>query len=349
MSVDAELSDFIRRMPKVELHVHLEGAIRAPTLLQLAKRRSVELPAGDVAGIERWLEFRDFDHFLEVYLTISRCLRDPEDFQLITAAFLEEQARQNIRHTEAHFTISTHIANGVNAGEVAEALAETVLDGERNLGVRLRWIPDIVRNVDPSRADQTLEWALSHRDHFVAAIGLSGKESHAAAPFREHFEVAKAEGLHRAVHAGEQSGPATVWEALELCGAERIGHGIRAVDDPDLVDELRRRRIPLEVNPTSNVCLGLVASLAEHPIRVIREEGLSFSINSDDPALFHTSLTRELELVAGELALNRREVASLSTAALDQAFLTPGERDTLAGEFAAWFEKDGLSPDSPSG
>lgn len=336
-------------MPKVELHVHLEGAIRAPTLLQLATRRSVELPAHDVPGIERWLEFRDFDHFLEVYLTISSCLRDPEDFQLITRAFLEEQARQNVRYTEAHFTISTHIANGANADEVAEAVAETVRDGEKNLGVRLRWIPDIVRNVDPSRADQTLEWALNHRDRFVVALGLAGKESSPTDPFREHFRAAKAEGLHRAVHAGEQCGPAVVWDALELCDAERIGHGIRAVDDPELTAELRRRRIPLEVSPTSNVRLQLVPSYSGHPLREIRRQGLSFSVNSDDPALFHTSLTEELELAAGLLELERDEIARLSMSALEQAFLEPEETAALSAEFAAWFEQSGVSLDSGSG
>lgn len=328
-------------MPKVELHVHLEGSIRAPILLRLADRRGVDLPANDVEGIDRWLEFRDFDHFLDIYLTISRCLRDPEDFQLVTEAFLEAQAEQNVRYTEAHFTISTHVANGANGDEVAEALAETVEAGERNLGVRLRWIPDIVRNVDVGRADKTLEWALENRHRYVVALGLSGKESYPTEPFREHFEVAAGEGLHRSVHAGEQSGAGTVWDALELCDAERIGHGIRSVEDPRLLEELVERRIPLEVNPTSNLRLGLVASLEEHPIREIQERGLMWSLNSDDPGLFQTSLTREFELVAELLELSRSNLADLSKAALDHAFMAADERATLAGEFQTWFEDNG--------
>ncbi len=335
-------------MPKAELHVHLEGSIRASTLLELAARRNVELPARDVAGIERWLKFRDFDHFLEIYLTISRCLRDPEDFQLATAAFLEERAKQNILYTEAHFTISTHVTNGANGDEIAEALAETVAAGEKNLGVRLRWIPDIVRNVDFDRADQTLEWALDHRDKYVVGLGLSGKENHPAQPFREHFAVAARAGLHRTVHAGEQSGAKAVWDALEHCGAERIGHGFRAIEDPQLLDVLRERNIPLEVSPTSNVRLGLVPTLEQHPIRRLHTAGIPWSLNSDDPALFHTSLTDEFEAVGDLLRLDLRELAGLSMTALDHAFLEDSERASLQRVFRAWFADQGADPLDPS-
>jgi adenosine deaminase len=329
-------------MPKAELHVHLEGAIRAPTLLELAARRGLELPAGDVHGIEQWLDFRDFDHFLDVYLTISRCLRDPEDFQLAALAFLEEQARQNILYTEAHFTISTHLANGANGQEVAEALAETVDAAEKNLGVILRWIPDIVRNADFGRADQTLEWALDNRDKHVVALGLSGKESHPAQPFSEHFAVAARERLHRTVHAGEQTDSESVWDALEHCGAERIGHGIRAVADPKLIELLRERNIPLEVSPTSNVRLGLVPNLEEHPVRDLHSAGVAWSLNSDDPALFHTSLTAELESVGELMDLDPPDLAGLSMAAVEHAFLKEDERATLESRFRAWFADAGV-------
>ncbi|MCP4203722.1 MAG: adenosine deaminase [bacterium] len=332
-------------MPKAELHVHLEGSIRAPTILQLASRRNVELPARDEDGIERWLDYRDFDHFIEVYLTISRCLRDPEDFQLATEAFLEQRARESILYTEAHFTISTHVANGANGEEVADALAETVSAGERDLGVRLRWIPDIVRNVDYGRADQTLEWALDHRDKYVVALGLSGKEDHPAQPFREHFGVAAREGLHRTVHAGEQTGPDAVWDALEHCGAERIGHGIRSVEDPRLLELLRERDVPLEVSPTSNLRLGLIPSLEEHPLRELHAAGVPWSLNSDDPALFRVSLTEEIESVADLLDLDLGQMAGVSMAALEQAFLDDADRIALKDRFRAWFAQAGVDPE----
>ncbi len=335
-------SEFVRQMPKAELHVHFEGSIGAPTILELAARRKIDLPARDEQGIERWLDFRDFDHFLEIYLTISRCLRDPEDFQLAAEAFLQERARENILYTEAHFTISTHVANGANADEVADALAETVTAGEKNLGVRLRWIPDIVRNVNYGRADQTLEWALDHRDRYVVALGLSGKESHPAQPFREHFAVAAREGLHRTVHAGEQTGPDAVWDALEHCGAERIGHGIRSVEDPHLMELLRERSIPLEISPTSNVRLGLVASLEDHPVRELRAAGVPWTLNSDDPALFRVSLTEELEATGALLDLDLHELAGLSMTALEHAFLEDADRASLQDLFGAWFAEAGV-------
>lgn len=337
-----ERSDFIRRMPKAELHVHLEGAIGPRTLLDLARRRRVDLPASDVEGIERWFAFRDFDQFLEIYLTVSRCLRDPEDFQLAARSFLEDRARQNILYTEAHFTISTHVANGANPGEVADALAETVSAGEREHGVVLRWIPDIVRNVDYERADQTLEWALEHRDKHVVALGLAGKEESSAQPFREHFALASEAGLRRTVHAGEQCGPEAIWEALEACGAERIGHGFRSIEDPRLVEVLVDRQLPLEVCPTSNVALGLVPALEDHPLGRLRDAGVRWSLGSDDPALFGTTLTEEIDRTARILDLDRTELARLSLAALRQAFVDGREQERLLRAFREWFTEQGV-------
>ena len=331
-------------MPKAELHVHLEGSIRPSTLLRLAARRGIDLPADSEEGLQEWFKFRDFDEFLEVYLTISRCLRDPEDFQLAARAFLEERARENILYTEAHLTISTHMANGAPADEVADALADTVRDGERDLGVTLRWIPDIVRNVDYGRADQTLEWALENRERYVVALGLSGKESYPSQPFAEHFEVAAAEGLHRTVHAGEQTGAAAIWDALELCGAQRIGHGIRAVEDPSLLAALAERCVPLEVSPTSNVALGMVPFWEEHPLPELAAAGVLWSVNSDDPALFDVNLADEYLRVAELMELDASGLAGLSTTALGQAFVTGEERATLEKRFSDWFEDAGVEP-----
>ncbi|HEV3457940.1 MAG TPA: adenosine deaminase, partial [Thermoanaerobaculia bacterium] len=179
------LDRFLLRMPKVELHVHLEGAMRPSVLIELARRNGVELPAADEAGLKRWFRFRDFEHFVDVYLTCSRSLRDPEDFKLLASDFLAEQALQNVIYSEVHFTISTHLANGVNGAEVLDALAEAIASGERRFGVMMRLIPDVVRNVGPAAADQTLEWALQGRDRGVVALGLSGNEARFSnEPFR---------------------------------------------------------------------------------------------------------------------------------------------------------------------
>jgi adenosine deaminase len=333
MTEEVLLQRFINRIPKAELHVHLEGAIQPRTLLKLARRRGVSLPADDEAGLKRFFRFRDFDHFLEVYLLCSACLRDPEDFQLMVDDFLSEQERQNVVYTEAYLTISTHIANGVNQGEVADALRETISLAEKQRGVRLRLIPDIVRNVPCERADQTLEWALEHRGDLVVALGIAGKESWPCEPFRSHFEEAEKSGLARVAHAGEQTDAADVWRALEVCRPQRIGHGIRAAGDPRLLAELAARRVPLEVSLTSNVCLGNAESHETHPLPTLRRESVAFSINSDDPAFFDTDLNREYRLAAELLDLTAQEVSDLSMTALAQSFLPPEMKGELEGDF----------------
>jgi aminodeoxyfutalosine deaminase len=328
------LDRFLLRMPKVELHVHLEGAMRPSVLIELARRNGVELPAGDEAGVKRWFRFRDFEHFVDVYLTCSRSLRAPEDFKLLAGDFLAEQAMQNVIYSEVHFTISTHLANGANGGEVLDALAEAIADGERRFGVMMRLIPDVVRNVGPAVADQTLDWALAGRGRGVVALGLSGSEARFPnEPFRRHFEAARQAGLHRVAHAGEHAGPDSIRSALEVCGAERIGHGIRAVEDPALLAELRERRIPLEVCPSSNVCLGLVPDLAHHPFDQLYRGGLQLSVGSDDPAFFQTNLTREYLRLGQAFGYDADQLAGLALAGLRHSFLPEPERATLEARF----------------
>jgi adenosine deaminase len=318
----------------VELHVHLEGSMRPHVLLELARRNGVELPAGDEEGLRKWFRFRDFEHFVQVYLTCSRALRTPEDFQLLALDFLEMQSAQSVLYTEAHFTISTHLANGGNGPEILAALEEAMEGGERRYGSRLRLIPDIVRNVGVEAADRTLEWALAGRNRGVVALGLSGSEARFANdPYRPHFEAAAREGLHRVAHAGEHAGPEAIRSALEVCDAERIGHGVRAVEDPSLVAELCGRRIPLEVCPSSNVCLGVFPDLASHSFDRLYRAGVPVSVNSDDPAFFDTDLSREYLRLHEAFGYTPGELAGLSLAGLRQSFLPDGEKAVLEADF----------------
>ncbi len=341
MTLDPALGAFIQQMPKVELHVHLEGAIRPHTLLQLAKRHRVSLPADTVEGLREWFRFRDFEHFVEIYLACSQSLLEPEDFQLVAREFLAEQAAQNIRYSEVHFTIATHLRNGANGAEVAAALSETLEEGETRWDVKARWIPDIVRDVSREWADRTLEWALDGRGQGVVALGLSGFEASPDEPFREHFRVAGEAGLHRVAHAGEHEGPDSIRSALEVCAPERIGHGIRAVDDAELLRELAERRIPLEICPTSNVKLGAVAELKSHPIETIRRAGVPVTVNSDDPPLFETTLTQEFQELSATFGYRAEDAAALSWAALQQAFLSEEERGQLETDFRRQFRELG--------
>jgi aminodeoxyfutalosine deaminase len=336
------LERFLLRMPKVELHVHLEGAMRPAVLLELARRNQIELPARDEAGLKRWFRFRDFEHFVQVYLACSRALRHPEDFQLLALDFLAEQAYQNVLYTEVHFTIGTHLMNGADGAEVLAALEEAAREGYKRYGVLLRFIPDIVRNV-PKMADATLEWALAGRGRGVVALGLSGIEAkYPNEPFREHFAAARSAGLHCVAHAGEHAGPESVRSVLDICGAERIGHGVRSIDDPALVERLRTSGIPLEVCPTSNICLGVAPDMASHSFDRLYRAGLSLTVNSDDPSFFNTNLTREYLRLHQAFGYTQAELAGFSLNALRHAFLPETEKADLEERFRRELEALGL-------
>jgi len=325
---------FLLRMPKVELHVHLEGTFRPATLLHLAKKNGVTLPADDEAGIRRWFRFPDFQQFIEIYITCSRCLVDPEDFKLLALDFLAEQAVQNVLWSEVHFTISTHLANGRNGEEVHAALVEAMDEGRKRWGVGMALIPDVVRNYDVPRADATLRWAVDHKDRGVVAMGIGGMEKGLSnLPFTSHFAEARASGLHTVAHAGEHGGPESIRSALDHCCAERIDHGIRAIDDPSLVAHLAERGTPLDVCPSSNVALYAVPSLEEHPLPRLREAGVALTLNSDDPPFFGTSLTREYLLLHRTWGIPLQELAALSHGALRHAFVPEAQRPELERRF----------------
>lgn len=337
------LEEFVRRMPKVELHVHLEGSMRPSTLLALAAKHGVDLPATDVEGLRRWFRFQDFEHFVDIYLTCSQVLVEPEDFERLALDFLEKQADQNIVYSEAHFTISTHVAEGRDPDGILEALLSAQAQGRERWGVELQLIPDIVRNVPVDRADVTLEWALEGRRRgLVAALGLSGLEAtHPNEPFVPHFTAAEREGLHRVAHAGEHAGPQAIRDALELARAERIGHGVRAVEDPSLVEELARRRIPLEVCPTSNLCLGVFDRMDDHSFDHLYRAGVPVSVNSDDPPFFNTTLSDEYLALADAFGYDAETLAGLSLAGLCHGFLSAEETAEREAEFRRRFDELG--------
>ena len=238
----AALDRFIERMPKAELHLHLEGSIRPATLLRLASRHRVDLPATTVEGVREWFRFADFAEFVEIYLTCSACLRDPEDFQLAADELMAELERQNVVYCEAHLTVGTHAGNGVNLGELADAMAEVIDEGRRRRGVTLRLITDIVRNVAAAgRPDPRVgAGRAGARPWWRSGCPVSSRSP--TTPFREHFAEAERQGLHRVAHAGENTDAANIRAALAECRPERIGHGIRAVEDPALMEELRGGR-----------------------------------------------------------------------------------------------------------
>lgn len=330
------LPEDLLKLPKAELHVHLEGAIQPETLLELARRNDVKLPADNIADLRHWFEFRDFHHFVEVYIGITRCLRTRADYELITVEYAREARRQNIRHAEITFTPGTHRMLGVPEDDFLSGLESGRRRAREEFGVSILWIFDIVRNAEHWRdaADYTLRVALEAQSLGVVALGLGGMElGHPPAPFAPWFERALSEGLHSIPHAGEGLGPESVRDAIDLLGAERIGHGVRAVEDLSLVELLVERRIPLEVCPTSNIRLGYYGSYNQHPLRRLHEAGVIVTVNTDDPPLFNTTMNQEVDLMRNEFEFKDEAARTTLRNGFVCSLLPNAEKEALLKDF----------------
>nr|WP_255216094.1 adenosine deaminase [Pseudenhygromyxa sp. WMMC2535] len=324
-------------MPKAELHVHLEGSIVPELALRLAARRGVTLPGaeGGVEGLREAYRFRRFTDFIALYVALSRCLERPEDFCDAVVGVAARLGAQQVRWAELTFTPMTHVARGVDADAMLAGLAEGRQRARAEHGVEIAWVFDVVRSF-PDQAAPTLDLAVRGREQGVISLGVGGPEGprwpvDAMAPV---FARAKAEGLHSVPHAGEQDGPESIRANLELLGAERIGHGVRCVEDPALMATLRERGIPLELCPTSNVVLGFYPSLAEHPLPRLLAAGLPLSINSDDPPLFGTTLVEEYRRCAASFAWDRAQVLAVAAAAVEHSFMSAAGKRALLAEQA---------------
>jgi aminodeoxyfutalosine deaminase len=337
------LVDYIRAMPKVELHIHLEGSVQPQTLFDLAKRYHIALPVSNVSELESWYLFRSFDHFLDIFTTICQCLRTAEDFTRITYEYGQSMARQNIRYAEVTWTPYTHVYQYSDIPwKVLFAAINTGREqARRDFGVEMRWIPDIARCF-PDTADPVVDWLLSPeaRSGGVVALGLGGPEvGFPPELFEESFKKAITEGLHSNPHAGETVGPESVWGAIRVLKAERLGHGVRAIEDPALIAYLIAHQIPLEVNPTSNLCLGVYPSYQEHPLRQLIEAGVCVTINSDDPALFNTTLNDEYVHAVQDCGLSLAQLEQAALNAVRVSYLPEDEKNALYEAFQQEYDR----------
>ena len=317
-----DIREFCQRMPKVELHVHLEGAIRPETVLKLANRNKIDLPADTVEGLSEWYTFRDFPHFVEVYVAVSKCIQNAEDVEFIAREFLEGQADQNVLHTEFTYTASTiEKYAGIPWKEQLAALSRARDYGIKELGVSCGFIIDIVRGDSAERGLEVAKWAVEGMTDGVCALGLAGEERLGSTAYSEAYQWAKAAGLPIAAHAGETCGAESIREICELASPQRIGHGVRIFEDPKLTREFFLSQKPLEVCPSSNVRLGVFKSLEDHPLPRMLDEGLYVTLNSDDPPMFGTSLTDEFIKCAETFDLNEDILWTLTQNASRAVFL----------------------------
>lgn len=333
-----DIHDYAIRIPKAELHVHLEGSIRPSTVRELARRNNIALPPLGLDQTQNSYHIQDFDHFLMVYLTITNCLRSPDDYYLIAYEFGSECARQNIRYAEVTFTMLTNMSlSGLPWQAILDGLNAGRAQAHKDFGVELRWIFDIVRNL-PDTQNAVLEVALAAREQGCIALGLGGSE--AGFPpqlFAGTFDRARQAGLPSVPHAGEFAGPQSVWDALDLLHANRLEHGVRSIEDPRLVETLVRRRIALDICPTSNICLGAYPSFAVHPLRRLWEAGALLTINTDDPALVGTDLNQEYQVLIDHFGFGADELDQFSLNGIRASLLPESDKARLGAEFQAEF------------
>jgi aminodeoxyfutalosine deaminase len=332
------LSDFIARLPKAELHVHHVGSASPRIVAELAARHEGRSPVpADPAALADFFAFRDFAHFIEVYLMVVDLIRDEEDIRTLTYEVGRELGRQQVRYAELTITPYSSVKRGIPAKAFCDAIEDARRGAAADFGLDLRWCFDIPGEAGLPAAEQTLRIALEEQPAGLISFGLGGPEQGVPRQqFKPYFDRARAAGLHSVPHAGETTGPETIWAALEDLGAERIGHGIAAAQDPRLMAHLAERQIPLEVCPTSNVRTRAVAALDEHPLATLVAAGVPVSINSDDPPMFGTTLAAEYATAARLLGLDEQGVAGLARAAVTQSFREPAGKTGLLAEIDAY-------------
>ncbi|MEU4643955.1 adenosine deaminase [Micromonospora sp. NPDC023814] len=333
-----DLQTFIAGLPKVELHVHHVGSASPRIVAELAARHEGRSPVpADPAALADYFAFRDFAHFVEVYLSVVDLIRDQEDVWILTHEVARELARQQVRYAELTVTPYSHVHRGIPAPAFCEAIEDARKRAEADFGIELRWCFDIPGEAGLPAAEETLRISLEERPDGLISFGLGGPEIGVPRPqFKPYFDRARAAGLRSVPHAGETTGPQTVWDALRDLGAERIGHGISAAQDPELLAHLAEHRIGMEVCPTSNVRTRAVATIDEHPLRQLVDAGLLVTINSDDPPMFGTTLNDEYAVAARLLDAGPEGLAALARNAVTASFLDPAGKQRIGAEIDAY-------------
>ncbi|GAA3078580.1 adenosine deaminase [Streptomyces roseofulvus] len=337
-----DLHPFIAGLPKAELHVHHVGSASPRIVSELAARHPDSKVPTAPEALADYFTFTDFAHFIDVYLSVVDLVRTPEDVRLLTFEVARDMARQNIRYAELTITPYSSTRRGIEERAFMAAIEDARKAAEAEFGTVLRWCFDIPGEAGLESAEETARLATTDgiRPEGLVSFGLGGPEIGVPRPqFKPYFDRARAAGLHSVPHAGETTGPQTVWDAIRDLGAERVGHGTSSVRDPELLAYLAEHRIALEVCPTSNIATRAVATLDEHPIRAMVDAGVLVTVNSDDPPMFGTDLNNEYAVAARLLGLDERGLAALAKNAVEASFLDPAGKERLAAEIDTYTEE----------
>lgn len=336
MSADAPTdASFIQALPKVELHLHIEGTLEPELMFALAARNKLSLPFKSVEDVRAAYAFTNLQSFLDIYYQGAQVLVHTQDFFDLTWAYLVRMATENVRHVEIFFDPQTHTDRGIAFATVIEGIAGALDRAQAEFNISSRLIMCFLRHLDAEPAMATLEAALPHRAR-IAAVGLdSSEKGHPPEKFAAVFARARAAGFLTVAHAGEEGPPDYIWQALDLLKVSRIDHGVRSEEDPKLLAHLARTRMPLTVCPLSNIKLCVFDAMARHNLKRLLDAGLCVTINSDDPAYFGGYLSANFAAVQQGLGLSRTDLARIAANAIEASFLAPEEKQTLRRDLAA--------------
>ncbi|MEM3090135.1 MAG: adenosine deaminase [Candidatus Bathyarchaeia archaeon] len=335
------LEALIKEIPKAELHLHIEGTLEPEMLIEIARRNNIRPKYGNVEEARRAYNFRNLQDFLDVYYEGVKALQKEQDFYDLTQAYLEKARSQNVLHAEVSFDPQAHTRRGIKFDAVVTGIHKALKDGEKRFGISTRLIMCFLRDLDVDSAFKTLEEALPYKD-CILAVGLDSAEvGNPPSKFQKVFEKAMEEGFLTVAHAGEEGPAEYVWEAIKLLKVSRLDHGNHALDDEDLVRELARKRIPLTLCPLSNLKLGVVKSLEEHPLKKMMETGLFVTVNSDDPAYFGGYINENYIAVQKALGLNADSIFELARNSFLASFLSEQKKREMLEKLEAFRVRGG--------
>ncbi len=329
-----ETLDAIRALPKVELHIHILGSIRPQTLLSIIEEDGIQAPYKSVEEIVKRFEYSDFANFIRGYMEIVEYVKDEKHFERITYEMLENCAKSNVQYVEASFSPSDHIPKGLEFDRMADSINRGIQRAKRDFGIETNIRVDLVRSSTIEQAMEVLD-SIQKNPANIISVDLGGNENQdPPGPFAEPYKRAGTMGLHRVAHAGEAAGPESIWEAIQLLDVERIGHGVTAGQDPELIEYLKREKIAIEMCPVSNLRTGVVSTIKDHPIREYFDKGLIVTVSSDDPSLFHTSMNNEYFQIHEHLNFSLKELYQISLNGIQTAFIDEGKRSELYRQFS---------------
>jgi len=328
-----EAEQLIKKLPKVEQHVHIVGSTRPETLLWLVEEGAVDKPFKTSEDAQRFFQYKNFLQFIGVYCTVVDCITRESQFERITYEMLESDARCNVQYVEASFSAPDHVLRGLDYGKTLDAINKAISRARMDFGIECNIRVDLVRNYGPARGMEVLDWMESKNDN-VISIDLGGSEERfSAKPYKAVYQRARKMGLHLVAHAGEAAGAESIWQAVDELEVERIGHGVRAIDEPKLLEHLKRRGIAIEACPTSNLRTRVVRTLKTHPIRAFYDLGLAVTVNTDDPTMFRTNMNREYLQLHRRLGFSPPELFQLSLNAVNSSFLPEQSKSKMLQRF----------------